>query len=259
MRWEAKAGIQMVCAALPGGATLYRLIQKRFGRLDADPFKRLPPHAAMVRRLAGMGFRAEGSRCLEIGTGHLPVAPVAFGLLGAREVVTVDLHRRLDPALTGAMLRRLVASEDQLLSLYAGLVAPEVLRERLAVLAEPAAHPLDLLGRIGVRYLAPGDAARMPDPPGSFDLNFSMTVLEHVTPVALREILTEARRVLRPDGFAAHLIDPSDHFAHQDPAITRINFLRYSARQWRRIGGNEFAYCNRLRAPALERVFTETG
>ena len=66
-------------------------------------------------------------------------------------------------------------------------------------------------------------------------------------------------RLLGPEGFATHLINPSDHFAHQDPRITRINFLRFSPGQWRRIGGNEFSYCNRLRASQLEQAFTTAG
>jgi SAM-dependent methyltransferase len=209
----------------------------------------------MMRRLTGLGFTLPGTRCLEIGTGHLPVAPVAFWLLGAAEVVTVDLHRRLNAALTGAMLRRL-ATDDRLAPLYDGLILDDRLKELRGLLGRPVP---EILRRLGIRYHAPGDASRMPDADGSFDLSFSMTVLEHVTPDALRGLLAEARRLLGPDGFAAHLIDPSDHFAHQDPAITRINFLRFSPREWRRLGGNEFSYCNRLRASQLEQAFTDAG
>jgi SAM-dependent methyltransferase len=259
MRWQRKARIQQACAAIPGGARLYRQIQRRFGRLDSDPFRRLPRHAAMLRRLAGLGFDPAGVRCLEVGTGHLPVAPVGFYLAGAREVVTVDLHRRLQPRLTSEMLRRLVAAGDRVVSLYAGLADAAAVRERLALIDAMADRPYSLLDRIGVRYVAPGNAARMPDGDASFDLSFSMTVLEHVSPRALREILDEAHRLLRPDGFAAHLIDPSDHFAHQDPGITRINFLRFSAPEWFRVAGNEFSYCNRLRSPQFERAFTAAG
>ncbi|GAA0585933.1 hypothetical protein GCM10010172_83980 [Paractinoplanes ferrugineus] len=259
MRWTRKAKIQKLCAMLPGGDLLYRRIQRRYGRLSPDPYKRLPQHAAMLRRLTELGFRPEGARCLEVGTGHLPVAPLAFYLLGAAEVVTVDLHRRLDTELTTAMIQRLLRSRDRLADLYAGLVDPARLADRLAALeALPSGSPHHLRS-LNVHYAAPGDAARMPDEDDTFDLSFSMTVLEHVTPPALAAILAEARRVLRPTGLAAHLIDPSDHFAHQDASITRINFLRFSEREWQRLGGNEFSYCNRLRAPDLEQLFTDAG
>lgn len=259
MRWRYKATLQQACSSMPAGPTMYRRLQRRFGLLSPDPFRTIPQHAAMVRRLGKLGFSVDGIRCLEIGTGHVPIAPVAFHLLGAREVVSVDLHRRLLTDLTSEMLRRLAAAEHRLLDLYEGLVAADVLRERLARIGRLASRPYDLLDEIGVHYAAPGDAARMPDPDGSYDLNFSMTVLEHIRPPALWELLAETRRLLRPDGYAAHLVDPSDHFARQDPTITKINFLRYSVREWERIAGNEFGYCNRLRASQVERMFTEAG
>jgi SAM-dependent methyltransferase len=259
MRWTHKARIQRACARTRLGGVLYRQLQQRFGTLDSDPFIRLPQQASLIRNLAECGFDTDGARCLEVGTGHLPIAPVAFYLAGAAEVVTVDLHRRLHPVLTSAMLARLVASEDRLIKLYDGIVDAQRLRERLAIVNAMSGRPFDLLEKIGVHYVAPGDAARMPDADGTFDLSFSITVLEHVEPDAMRHILTEARRVLRTNGFAAHLIDPSDHFAHQDDSITRVNFLRFSAREWRRLGGNEFSYCNRLRATELERVFLDCG
>ena len=259
MRWQRKALIQKVCALVPGGGAVYPELQRRFGSLSDDPFRRLPQHAAMVRTLRDSGFELTGARCLEIGTGHLPIAPVAFWLLGAAEVATVDLHRRLHAPLTAAMLRRLTA-DDRVVSLYAGLVEPDALAQRLDVLRSLHGRPLQrIFERLGIRYVAPGDASRMPDPDGSFDLSFSMTVLEHVTPLALHGLLTESRRLLGRDGFAAHLIDPSDHFAHQDATITRINFLRFSAREWRRVGGNEYSYCNRLRASQLEQAFIAAG
>jgi len=259
MRWQLTARIQQVCAAVPGGPRLYRQIRRRPGRLDADLFRRLPRHAAMLRRLAGLGFDPAGARCLEAGAGQLPVAPVGFYLAGARETVTVDPHRRLDPRLTSAMLRSLAAAGDRVAELYDGLAPAAAIRDRLALIDALADRPYSLLDRIGVRHVAPGDAARLPDPDGSFDLSFSMSALEHVTPRALPDILAEAHRVLRPDGFAAHLIDPSDHFAHRDGGITRINFLRFSARDWVRLAGNEFAYCNRLRSPQFEHAFAAAG
>lgn len=259
MRWQRKALIQKVCALVPGGGAVYPELQRRFGSLTDDPFRRLPQHASMLRTLKQLGFDLEGARCLEIGTGHLPIAPVAFWLMGAAEVATVDLHPRLHAPLTASMLRRLTA-DDRVASLYAGLVEPDALAARLDVLRGLHGKSLHrIFERLGIRYVAPGDASRMPDPDGSFDLSFSMTVLEHVTPRALTALLTESRRLLGHDGYAAHLIDPSDHFAHQDTSITRINFLRFSSREWRRVGGNEYSYCNRLRAPQLEQAFTAAG
>ena len=51
----------------------------------------------------------------------------------------------------------------------------------------------------------------------------------------------------------------SDHFQHQDKSITNINFLRYFEKEWERIAGNEFAYCNRLRVSDYFALFKELG
>jgi len=59
--------------------------------------------------------------------------------------------------------------------------------------------------------------------------------------------------------FAIHFIDLSDHFKHQDKSITSINFLRYSDEEWDKIAGNEFVYCNRLRASDYLVLFKEAG
>jgi hypothetical protein len=64
---------------------------------------------------------------------------------------------------------------------------------------------------------------------------------------------------LKPNGFALHFIDPSDHFQHQDSSITPINFLKYSDRDWNRIAGNQFAYCNRMRASDFLKLIAESG
>ena len=82
----------------------------------------------------------------------------------------------------------------------------------------------------------------------SYDLHISVNVLEHVPPDILASLLREAARVLKADGHAVHIVDPSDHFAHTDPTINLINFLRYSRDEWDRIAGNQFMYQNRLRA-----------
>lgn len=71
--------------------------------------------------------------------------------------------------------------------------------------------------------------------------------------------MKEAKRILKKNGIAIHLIDLSDHFQHQDKSITSINFLRYSEKEWDRIAGNEFAYCNRLRASDYLTLFEELG
>lgn len=251
--------MQGMCSRLPGGTHIYRLIQQRLGSLEPDPFKRLPQHAEMIQGLRRAGVQLAGARCVEVGTGHMPIAPVGFWLAGASEVVTVDLHCRLDLSLTSRMLHRMAADRERVVDLYRGLLEPDDLRDRLATIGRNAGRPLELFERLGIRYVAPGDAAALPHADGTVDVHFSMTVLEHIEPRALAAVLREARRVLAPGGLAVHFVDPSDHFAHQDASITRINFLRYADQEWQRIAGNQFSYANRLRGSQLAQAFADAG
>lgn len=256
--WTVKARVQRTLARLPGAQQRYVQIQRRFGNLSADPGNRVEHHLRMMRLLHEAGIDPAGARVLEVGTGHHPTVPLLFHLVGAREIVTVDLHRRLQRDDLPTLVRRLAAMGEGLTDRYEGLADTVAMRRRLLELAA-LDDPELLLDRAGVTYVAPGDAGAMPDPDGSYDLHVSTTVLEHVEPEALGEILREATRLLRPGGVACHLIDPSDHFAHGDQRISRVNFLRFSQTQWSALAGNEFAFHNRLRSPELVAAFANAG
>ena len=119
--------------------------------------------------------------------------------------------------------------------------------------------PEKFLSEANIQYLAPADAADTGLPDASVDYHISTTVFEHIPGVDIKRILKEAKRILKKDGMAIHFIDLSDHFQHQDKSISRINFLRYSDKEWNKIAGNEFAYCNRLRVSDCLALFKEAG
>ncbi len=111
----------------------------------------------------------------------------------------------------------------------------------------------------GIIYIAPADVAALDQKDQSVDVHFSTNTLKHVPPESLRRILGAAKRVLKPDGICIHLIDLSDHFAHGDNRISRVNFLRFDDNEWNRHAGNRFMYMNRLRASEYLRIFEECG
>jgi SAM-dependent methyltransferase len=245
---------------LPYGDKIYKYGQKHYGQLRVDPTVRLSAQVEMLRWLAKAGMPAAGKRYLEVGTGHIPVVPIGFYLAGADQTITVDLNRRIDWPLTRETLEWMATHRSELTALYSEeTVAREVFDERFAKLIASKENPREFLQQARIKYLAPGDAANTHLPSESVDCHYSMTVLEHIPEVTLRDILLEAKRILKPDGFALHFIDPSDHFQHQDSTITPINFLKYSDEDWNRIAGNQFAYCNRLRASDFLNLIAETN
>ena len=105
------------------------------------------------------------------------------------------------------------------------------------------------LHALDVTYVAPvGDAFLLQLPAVSFDLVFSMDVLEHVRPDDMDVILRGQRHILRPGGLAYHDIGLGDHLTSVDSSITFSNFLQYDGWLWRYLGENQLAYHNRLRS-----------
>jgi SAM-dependent methyltransferase len=259
MNWRTKSRLTRIFAALPFGERLYLIAQERFGRLTSDPTDRLSTAADVARWLNTDGRSVEGLIVLEVGTGHKPVLPVGLFLLGAAMVYTVDLNRRLHERLTTQALRWIVDHRAEVEAMYDGLVDASLLSARIAMIDRLAHRPLVLLEEAGIRYLAPADAARTHLSDGSIDLHVSVAVLEHISPDVLAGIMSEARRLLRPGGRALHVVDTSDHFAHEDESLSRINFLRYSDTEWMQLAGNQFAYCSRLRASDYAAIFEQAG
>ena len=261
LNWQTKAKIMKTCALLPAGGGIYRLIQKSFGRLKANPMSRIPAQIEMAQWILDMGGESEGKTFFEVGTGHNPIVPIGSFLCGAEKVITVDLHRRLDFGILKKSLEWMSKNRDEIRGYYDGVANPQITQiiERLDLIDSLKEVPEKFLSEANIQYLAPADAADTGLPDASVDYHISSTVFEHIPEVDIKRILKEAKRILKKDGIAIHFIDLSDHFQHQDKIITKINFLRYSEKEWDKIAGNEFAYCNRLRASDCLALFKEAG
>lgn len=261
MNWQLKSAIQRACGAIPfASEALYYFIQRNAGSLrnPQPPDTMLHESIRLMQWLPEAGLTLKNSRILEVGTGRRVDMPLGFFLGGASEVHTVDLHHYLKDELVEHSIEWIGANPEWLREQFASSAGKEEFERRYGALsgakdcgaALKAAH---------IRYHAPADAARMPLPDGSIDVHTSYTVFEHIPYEVLKQILIEARRLLSPEGVVLHHIDPSDHFAHDDPAIPSIHFLRFSERDWARYAGNQFAYHNRLRVDAYRTLFEETN
>lgn len=259
MRWQSKALAMGMASVLPRGSELYQWGQVRFGRLAAVPERRLGDAVKLADWIQDGTHPLTDCVLLEVGTGHVPLVPIYLWIMGAKEVWTVDLHRRLNLSVTRSALTAICEREEVIVAEMAEVCPPEEARKRIEMARQFADDPTELFDRARIRYRAPSDASATTFPDDSVDVVFSTTVMEHVPAGAMSDIFRESHRILRPDGKAVHFIDPSDHFHHQDNNISAINFLRYSPSMWRAIAGNEFAYCNRLRASQLKEIITSAG
>jgi SAM-dependent methyltransferase len=262
MKWRHKALIQNVISALPASESIYYAVQRTFGDLRSDrfdPTEWLQVTARLLQRLQSTGISITGKRFLEVGTGRAVGVPTALWLCGAGKIVTVDLHRYLSPALVTASNRHICQDPEKIREMFKDYCDPDLLQNRLGQLMAFKGNLPAFLNLIDTECLAPADARHLSFPDNSFDFHFSYAVFEHVPGPIIRDILREAKRLLRPEGILSHSIDLSDHFAYTDNSITKINFLQFSDERWQRLAGNQYMYHNRLRAPEFFRLFEEEG
>lgn len=262
MNWRMKAAIQNVIAMLPSPISYaaYYAMQRRLGGLRRPaPAKRMAAGVRMADFIETWGGGIEGRTVVEVGTGHRLCLPMALWLCGAGEIHTVDLNPYLKPELVIEDIDYLRSHRGEIVALFGRhALAPGFDQRFQRLLARRCRLP-ELLDLMHIRYLAPGDATRLPLAAGSADYHVSYTVLEHIPPKTLTAILSEGKRVVGTDGLLVHHVDFSDHFSHSDRSISAVNFLRFTERQWQRHAGNRYMYHNRLRIDELLALADQSG
>jgi SAM-dependent methyltransferase len=260
--WWIKAGAQAALSIIPFGEAINYQLQKwnhfetNFRCAVECNIKYLRD---LIRTTSKWGLALQGAKTLEVGTGWVPTIPVGMHLLGA-EVHTYDHVRHLRTA-NIAKLIDLYPQYLPSLSETAGLDIAQ-LQARVSALrasGRSSSLPQDWLQPFGIQYHAPGNASQSGLPDSSLDLYFSVAVLEHVSLGALKAMLREAHRTLRPGGLTYHVIGMFDHSTEVDPTITRVNFLKFSDFTWRLIGQNKISYHNRLRESEFVSLFQQAG
>ena len=259
MNWQQKAKIMKILSKLLWGGMLYKFLQKKFGHLTSNPMPNIKKQIEIANWLHRYNFSIKGKTFFEVGTGYNIIVPVGFFLLGAKSVVTVDLYRRLDYNTMKNSLYYLFKNRNLIESLYTNKRNFIMLNESLNLLSEYWFTPRQFIKMANIQYLAPADAAKTYLLNNSIDYHISTNALEHIPYEVIKNIFIEAKRILKDKGIAIHFIDLSDHFEEQDNSISRINFLRFSDNDWTNIAGNQFAYCNRLRASDYLNLFNEVG
>lgn len=250
MHWKLKAMMQEAISLLPSSASYaaYYWMQRSFGGLrNQSPVRTLTWGVETWRHIRSLGRDPSGAVFLEVGTGRVPLVPLAYWLMGAKTTITVDLNRYVRDELVRESLQYIVAHREKVAGIFGEFLDARRFDELIRHVAGGEFSTRAFFELCCVDYRAPADAADTHLPAGSVDFHTSCTVLEHIHPKILERILVEGGRVLKGSGMFVHLVDYSDHFSHSDPRISAINFLQYSDRRWRFYAGNRYMYMNRLR------------
>ena len=255
MGWKSKLLLDTLKAFLPFQGTLRRLKRRLF------PHQKEPENNGlafeqglkMLSMLRRAGVNLHEQTVLELGTGWQPVIPILFYLAGCRKIMLTDLEYLTDETLV-RMAARFVASRSAQIAAEVGLTEGEI-QQRLDILGIGALE--DILEQFNMEYRVPFESRSLAS--SSIDIIISRTVLEHIRPRTLVDILRDFRRILRPKGYMCHVIDMSDHFEHRDKLISRVNFLKFGEPVWALTGLNPQNYQNRLRHFEFMEMFQSAG
>ena len=127
MHWKLKAAVQNAVAALPSSTSyaVYYWIQRHWGGLKRfTPLQGLATGIETWRRLEQQGATPVGKVFLEIGTGRVPLAPLAYWLMGAERTITVDLHPYVREELVAESLEYIVTHREEVAQLFGAPSTP---------------------------------------------------------------------------------------------------------------------------------------
>ena len=250
MHWKTKATLQNAVSRLPSASSYatYYWLQRHFGGLrHINPMARLRAGIETWRQIEKIGRDPFGKTFFEVGTGRVPMTPLAYWLMGAKRVITIDLNPYMKAELTRECLKYIAGHVKDVQALFGPLLNRRRFEALLDFQCRDDFDLQNLLDLCHIAYIAPGDAAHTGLDPDAIDFHTSFNVFEHIPRNVLLAILAEGNRIIRPNGLFVHRVDYSDHFSHSDTRISPINFLQYSDAQWERYAGNRYMYMNRLR------------
>ena len=260
MNWKLKAIMQTLIDMLPFDLSyhVYYRIQRSCGALKTvNPLRDFEKSIYMLNAIKQQNHKISGKDFLEIGTGRTINVPIGLWLCGASRIITVDVNPYLKEELVLESIDYIRQCRAAIKRLFGNFSKTVHFMNRLDQLIYTNGDLNTFLELMNIEYLAPADASFLHIENDSIDFFFTVNVFEHIPADIIKNILLEAKRVLRKDGLMIHRIDLSDHFSHSDRSITAINFLRFSEKQWNTWAGNRFMYHNRLRAYEFYELFEQ--
>lgn len=263
MNWKLKAFIQNFVAVFPKNLSyeLYFQMQRNFGGLKKpfSPLGHFSVGTGMLKKIQQHGKNFIGKTFLEVGSGRVPLLPVAFWLCGAGKIITVDLNLYMRDELVKDMLFFIKNKESEVKNIFGTLLNEERFNLLFNYSRKSKINKKDILKLCQIEYLAPADAAKTNLAENSIQFHISHTVYEHIPLPVIQNILEEGNRIISKDGLFINYIDYGDHFSYMDKNISVINFLQYDDSKWEKYAGNRYMYMNRARHDEFLELFSSVG
>ncbi|MBN2463914.1 MAG: methyltransferase domain-containing protein [Dehalococcoidia bacterium] len=254
--WKLKLIVQFVLAHLPWGERINYLLQVVNKSHSPETIEQRIPKLLKGLKFIDGYVKLEGSSVLEIGTGWEAINAILLYLMGARTVYTYDHVPHVRYGLVQNLVKQIDSQIEQIYLITS--IPKSVLIAKLRKL-ENAANLEMIFKSANIVYRAPGDATKTGLSDNCIDLIYSYAVLEHVPETMIHDLTVEAKRVLRTNGVAYHVIGLHDHYADFDKKLSKVNFLRYPEWIWSLFVKNKISYHNRLREKQLVEIMESHG
>lgn len=262
--WLIKSGIQGVISLLPRSQDINYLFQRHVSKglvlkdwyfeaklkIAKQHIEHFQEHSQTDTPLP--------KNALELGTGWLPIVPIALSLYGIPQIYSVDISPLTRANLVEETLDHFILYiEDGRIFEHLPIknIDVNLLREVQAKLNTASID--EALQDLNITTIV-ADARNTSFESGSIEYLVSNSTMEHIPPDILKGIFEEFRRIGTDDALGSHLIDLSDHYSHFDKSLTPYNFLKFSDNVWR-IFNNPLQYQNRLRISDYRQIHTEAG
>ena len=246
---------------------LYHQIMRWSGayKVFYDPTENFKLSRNIFETVSQFNDDARDKTFLEIGTGRVISTPLGLWLLGAQRITTIDINPFLREEVILKSIDYIRRNRVEIEKLFGEHAKNQYFKKRLKLLISAPKSLSEIFKLTNIEYLCPVEGTSLPLGNNSVDVYYSTSVLEHIPPNIIKDILSEAKRILSDDGLIVHFIHLADHFGPLpqeycgDPSISTVNFLQFSEEQWKILAGNRFSYHNRLRAYEFNDLFKTSG
>jgi hypothetical protein len=252
LNWKLKAFIQNIMDLLPRKISyeLYFQMQRYFGGLKKpfNPMRHFSVAVFMLKKIQQYtGGGINGKTFFEVGTGRVPLLPVAFWLCGAEKIITIDLNPYIRNELISDLSFFIKTEKEKIKEIFNDLLNIDRFNLLFDCCKNEKINKDDIVKLCQIEYIAPGDASKVNLAKNSINYHVSHTVYEHIPLNIIKNILKEGNRIIADDGLFINNIDYGDHFSYMDKNLSIINFLQYDDKTWNKYAGNRYMYMNRAR------------
>lgn len=262
-KWILKAIIQKVITYFPFSFQINYFFQKYITKnvfLSDDFFNIMCDHFIELTEYCSLnGAEFKNIKVIELGTGWHPIIPVLLFITGVEEIVTLDLRSHVRKENLKLLLEKVVGNyEANRFSQF----PIKIQKDRVEIVKDilnnfEKLSISEILSRCSIQQKLQ-DANHLDFNDNSFDLCYSVNVLEHVDIDSIRGISAEFFRIGKSNSYHYHAIGVYDHFVHIDKSISKFNYLKYSDSIWKAID-NKIQPQNRRRISYFRNTFNSIG